>query len=147
MLQDQIQENLKQAQLNRNEIEVSTLRMLLSELKYAQIKKGSELSDLDIIGIVQKEIKKRNEAASGFRSGGREEAALKEDSEAKILEKYLPPQMSDQQLEDLITKTIAEVGAASLSDMGKVIGKVKTEVGTSADPGRIAGLVKQKLSI
>ena len=74
---------MKTAQLDRDEIKVSTLRLLLSEIKYAQIEKGVELADADIISIIQKEVKKRKEAISGFRLGNREKAAQKEETEQK----------------------------------------------------------------
>lgn len=146
MLQDKIHEDLKNAQLQRDEVEVSTLRLLLSELNYAKIDKAQDLTDEDVVSIVQKEIKKRKEAAAGFRSGNREESAQKEEAEAKVLEKYLPPQLSEGELNSIIDQVISEAGASSITDMGKVMGIVKSKVGSSADPGKVAGLVKERLS-
>lgn len=145
MLQDQLHQDLKNAQLEKQEVKVSTLRLLLSELKYAQIQKGSELTDNEIITVVQKELKKRKEAAAGFRSGNREDAALKEEEEAKILENYLPAQLSDEELTKLIIEAINEVGANSIADMGKVISMVRGKAGSGADGGRISQIVKEKL--
>lgn len=151
MLSDQIQTDLKQAMLDKDDIKVSTLRLLLSELTYAKIQKGinnsdEKLFDEDIIAVIQKEVKKRKEAASGFRLGQREEQAQKEEAEARVLESYLPAQISDEELTKIVQDTINELGAKSIQDMGRVIGVVKTKVGQAADGGRISSVVKEKLS-
>lgn len=145
MLAAKIQEDLKQAQLQKDELKVGTLRLLLSELGYAQIKKQGELSDEDIVLLVQKEIKKRKEAVVGFRQGGREESALKEDQEAQVLSAYLPEQLSDDQLQKIIEETINDMGAGAIADMGKVIGAVLGKVKGQADGGRVSSLVRDKL--
>ncbi|MBI2011906.1 GatB/YqeY domain-containing protein [Candidatus Daviesbacteria bacterium] len=145
-MQNKIQEDLKQAQLDRNELKVSTLRLLLSEVNNAKIQKGQELSDEEITGVIQKEIKKRKESIESFRKGAREDLALKEEAEAKVLESYLPTQLSDEELTKIIDLAINEVGANSIADMGKVIGKVMSQVSGKADGGRVSNLVKQKLS-
>ncbi len=144
-MNDQIRQDLKTAMLAKDETAISTLRMLLSEIKYAEVAKG-EISDQDIIGVVQKELKKRREAAEGFRKGGREESASKEEAEAKILEKYLPTQLSDEELQSLVTEVIKEVGASSMADMGKVISQVMAKAGQSAEGSRISALVRQQLA-
>ena len=145
-MQGKIQEDLKQAQLSRDELKTSTLRLLLSEIKNTGIQKGGELSEADIIPVIQKEVKKRIEAAEGFRSGGREEQAKKEEDEAKILEEYLPAQITDEELTQVVENSIKEIGAVGLSDMGKVIGAVMGKVSGRADGGRVSGLVKERLS-
>lgn len=142
---DRLQEDLKQAQLERDEVKVSTLRLLISELNNARIAKSSDLADQEIISVIQKEVKKRKEAAAGFRSGAREEQAKKEEIEAKILEGYLPLQLTDEELTRIIDGVITEVGATGISDMGKVIGAVMGKVAGQADGGRVSALVKEKL--
>ena len=146
MLIDQIQSDLKEAQLSRNERTVSTLRLLLAEIKNVEISKGSPLEDSDIILVVQREVKKRREAAAGFRQGAREDSAIEEEAEAKILENYLPTQLSNEELTKLVEEAITELGASSISDMGKVIGEVMGKVGGKADGSRVSGLVKEKLA-
>lgn len=147
---DRIQTDLKNAQLARDEIKVSTLRLLLSEVKNAEIAKGNPteagLSDEEIVSIVQKEVKKRKEAAEAFRSGGREEAAVREEAELKVLEGYLPAQMSSEELTKLVEETIDEVGATSMVDMGKVIGAVMGKVKGKTDGTTVSNLVKERLS-
>lgn len=141
-----IQNDLKQAQLARDEVKVSTLRLLLSEIKNAEISKGASLEEQDIISIVSKEVKKRKEAAAGFRLGGREEQAQKEEAELKILEVYLPAQLSIDQLTKIVEESINEVGATSVSDIGKVIGAVMGKVKGRSDGSTVSSLVKERLS-
>lgn len=140
-----IQTDLKVAQLARDEVRVSTLRLLLSEIKNREISKGGNLADPEIISIIQKEVKKRNEAAAGFRSGDREESAQKEELEAKVLESFLPAQMSSGELTKLVEETITELGAAGAADIGKVMGAVMGKAAGRADGGTVSGLVKERL--
>lgn len=146
MLTDQLQEDLKQAQLARDEIKVSTLRLLLSEIHNVEIQKGGVVSEGDVTSIIQKEVKKRQEAAAGFRQGGREEQAQKEEKELDILKVYLPTQLSNDQLTKIIEESIKEVGASSIQDMGKVMGVVMGKVKGQADGGMVSSLVKERLS-
>ncbi len=147
MLRDTLQSDLAQAQLQKDTLKVSTLRMLLSELNYAKIQKGQDLTDQDVVVVVQREVKKRKEAATGFRQGGREEQAQKEEQEAKILVAYLPEQLSDEELTKIVEDTITEVGANSIADMGKVIGAVMGKVSGQVEGARVSALVKEKLSV
>lgn len=146
---DKIQNDLKIAMLSKDEITVSTLRLLISELKNTLIDKGSDstagLSDDEVIVIIQKEVKKRNESILSFKNGGREELAAKEEEEMKILQSYLPEQISDEELSKLVEQAIAATGAASISDMGKVIGMVMGQAKGSVDGGRVSAFVKGKL--
>ncbi|MDO8638808.1 MAG: GatB/YqeY domain-containing protein [Candidatus Daviesbacteria bacterium] len=150
MLFEKIQADLKEAQLQKDEIRTSVLRMLISEMRYAEIRQreGEEkqLSDDEIISVVQKEIKKRKEASAGFRQGGREDAALKEEKEAEILMVYLPKQLSDEELGKIIDEAISQTGASNMADMGKVIGIVMGKAPGQADGSRVSALVKSKLN-
>lgn len=168
MLLDTLQADLRTAQLNRDEVRISTLRLLLSEVKNREIalrqsspQQNSEqaeqtsLSDDDVINIIQRELKKRKEAAEGFRSGGREDSATKEELEAKVLADYLPQQMNNEELTKLVSDTISEAcqlalvngsEKPSLQDMGKIIRSVMEKVKGRADGGTVSALVKEKLS-
>lgn len=156
MMEDKIKEDLKQAQLKRDEVKVSTLRLLLSEINNLKIQRQTELTDQDIISVIQKEIKKRAEAALGFRSGQREDSAQKEEAEAKVLEGYLPKQLSNEELTKIVEGTISEASllhsqnvneVVSKKDLqiGKIIGIVMSKVGNRADGARVSSLVKEKL--
>jgi uncharacterized protein YqeY len=144
-MNDKLRQDLKTAMLARDETAVSTLRMLLSEIKYAEVA-GSELNDQAIVSVVQKELKKRREAAEAFRKGDREEQAQKEEAEAKILENYLPTQLTDDQLQSLVDEVINELGATSMADMGKIIPTVMAKAGQGAEGSRVSALVRQRLT-
>lgn len=146
MLLDRLQEDLKNAQLARDEVKVSTLRLLLSEIKNAQIDKGGEISDEDIVSLVQREVKKRAEAVVSFRAGKREDLATKEETEERILLEYLPDQLTNEELTKIVSDTINEVRANSIKDLGKVIGAVMGKVKGRADGKVVSNLVKEKLS-
>lgn len=150
-MEDKIKSDLKAAQLNRDEVKVSTLRLLLSEIKNKEIvlrqsSGQAVLSDEDVISVIQREVKKRKEAAEGFRSGGREESALKEEAELKFLQSYLPAQLSNEELTKIVEETINELGVVSMADMGKVMGAVMGKVAGRADGGTVSVVVKARLS-
>lgn len=145
MLLDKIQSDLKYSQLARDEIKVSTLRLLLSEIKNAEIAYGGPLLDQDIISVIQKEVKKRKEAYLAFEQGGREEQAQKEEEESKVLEGYLPSRLTDEALTKIVEDTITEVGATTISDMGKVMSMVMGKVAGRADGGTVSALVRSAL--
>ena len=149
MLLDQLQNDLKKAQVARDEVKVSTLRLLLSEIHNAEIalrQDSLDLADQDIITLIQREVKKRKEAAVGFRQGGREVQAQKEELEAKVLEGYLPSELNNDQLTKIVTRAINEIGAKTLADMGKVMGVVMSKVQGRADGGTVSALVKERLT-
>ena len=128
---------------------VSTLRGLKSAIQYAEVEKGSReqgLSDNDIIQLLTKEAKKRQESADLYRQGGNEEKAAAELAEKVVIEKYLPEQMSEAEIAQLIDLAIKELGANNPQQMGQVIGKVKAEAKGTADGATIARLVQQRLA-
>ena len=146
MLLDTLQNDLKNAQLNKDEVKVGTLRLLLSEIHNAEIAKSQDLVNQDIIQVIQREVKKRKEAVEAFKNGGREEQAKKEEAEMAILQSYLPEQISNEELTGIIDQTINEVGATGVSDTGKVIGAVMGKVAGKADGGMVSSIVRSKLS-
>lgn len=146
MLLGQIQSDLKNSLLAKDEVKVSTLRLLLAEIKNKEIAQGADLSDEEIISVIQREAKKRKEASVGFRSGGREDSAIKEEAELKVLESYLPNQLSEEALTKVIEEVINETGATGMADMGKAIGAVMGRVKGRADGGIVSSLVKERLS-
>lgn len=145
-MEDQLREDLKQAQLNRDEVKVATLRLLLSELAYAKVAKKAEvLSDEDVISVIQKAIKQRKESIESYKNGARDDLASKEQAELDILQTYLPEQLSDQELTKIVDEAINNTGASQMSDMGKVIGLVMGKVAGKAEGARVSVLVKEKL--
>jgi uncharacterized protein len=145
-LEQKLREDLKSAMIAKDEIKVSTLRLLLSELTYAKVSKGEDsLSDTDIISVVQKEAKKRKESIESFKKAGRDDLSAKEEAELKVLEGYLPAQLSDEELTKIVEEVINNMGASTPADMGKVIGAVMGRVGQQAEGSRVSTIVRSKL--
>lgn len=145
MILDQIQADLKSAMIARDELKKVTLQGLKATLKYAEIEHGEALDDVAVEKVLQKEAKKRKEAAGLFRKGGNEESASKEEAELTIIESYLPEQASESEVEAAVEKAITDIGASSMQDMGKVMGVVKAELGNSVDGSLVARFMKEKL--
>lgn len=149
MLKEQLLEDLKQAMLAKDEQRLSTIRMLKSAIQYYEINKGGagyEATDEDIIDVVGKEIKKHRESIELYEKGGRPELAYKEKQEMEILQQYLPEQMSEEEVRKLVDDAIAQTGASTIQDMGKVMGSLMPKVKGKADPTMVSNLVKEKLS-
>ena len=149
-LRDDINNALKEAMKAKNERGVSTLRMVNSTIKNADIEargagKGP-LSDGELLTVLQKMIKQRQESVELYEKGGRPELAAAEREEVAIITAYLPKQMSDDDVKKAISDAIAETGAAGMKDMGKVIGALKAKFAGQMDFAKASGLVKAQLS-
>lgn len=149
MLKDKIQEDLKQAMLAKEEEKLSVIRMLKSAIQYYEIQKGGagyEATDEDVVDVLGKEIKKRKESIEMYKNAGRNELAQKEESELKILQTYLPEQLSEEQVRILVEEAVQQTGASTIQDMGKVMGVLMPRVKGKADGNLISNLVRSKLS-
>ena len=140
-----IKQDLKQAMLEKNDLDRDTIRMFLSEVQRYEIDNKEEVDDTKALQIINKMIKQRNDSISQFRDGGRDDLADKEQSEVDILSKYKPAQLSEEEVAVKVNEAIEQSGASSMQDMGKVMGQLKSLAG-SADMGLISKLVKEKLS-
>jgi uncharacterized protein YqeY len=138
---DQLQDDVKTAMKARETEKVQALRLIVAELQRAS-KDGND----DELAILRTARKKRVEAAKAFRDGGRDDAAEQEESEAALIDQYLPAQMDETALDAIVASTIEEVGAAGMSDMGKVMGAVMGKVKGEADGNRVQASVKAHLS-
>lgn len=148
-LKQRINDDLKAALLGGDRFSAETLRGLKAAIlneEVAQSKRDDGLDDNVIEQIVAKEIKKRNESAIIYEQNDRAEAAVAERQEAEVLIKYLPAQLSEDEIKVVVEAKIAALGASGMQAMGQVIGAVKQELGNSADGATIARLVKQILS-
>ena len=149
MLRDDINNALKDAMKARDERRVSTLRLVNSTLKNADIEaRGqgkAQLGDDEILSVLQKMIKQRQESITLYEQGGRNELAQQERDEITIISAYLPQQLSDDEMRAAIAQAITETGAASMKDMGKVIGALKGRYTGRMDFGKASPLVKQML--
>ena len=144
-LKKRLQEDLKNAMREKDTFKRDTIRFLMSAIKQVEVDSRKELSDEDIIKIIQKSIKQREESAAQYKDAGREDLYEKEIKEAEILKSYLPKQLSDEELENEVKKIIEEVGATSLKDMGKIMGVATKKLAGVADGKRINQMVKKLL--
>ena len=124
----------------------TVLRMILAEIQKIEIEEKSDLNELQITSILEKMIKQRNDAISQFEQAKRQELADKEKQEIEIIKEFLPEQMSDDEISELVSKIISEVGAQDMKDMGKVMGSLKPLIAGKADAGFVSQLVKKALS-
>ena len=141
-----MEEELKQARLARDEVRRNALSLLLSSLRSAEKELQRPLSDDEALQVLQRERKRRIEAAEAFRSGGREEQAAAEEQELAVLEEFMPAPLSEEEIEEIIDDAIAEVGATSLRDLGRVMADVMPQVAGRADGSQVSQLVKEKLA-
>jgi uncharacterized protein len=145
MIGDTITQKIGEALKAHDEIRLSTLRLLSSAFNYEFIAKQHKLSEDEELVVVRREAKKRKEAIEAYEKAGYKDRADKEGKELLILQEYLPPEVTDEEIIKLVDEAMKETGASAISDMGKVIGFVKEKTKGSADGAKIAELVKSKL--
>lgn len=148
-LKDQLRDDLNTALKARDSLRTSVIRMALAAITNAEVagKQARELSDEDVIGVLSSEAKKRREAATAFDEGNRPELAQKERAEAEILADYLPPALSQDEIDAIITEAVEQTGAAGegMKAMGKVMGIVTARTKGRADGGEVAAAVRRRL--
>jgi uncharacterized protein len=144
-LKNKFNDLLHESMRNHNEIARDTMRMVLTSLKLAEVEKKQELDDTAVLALIQKEIKSRHESIEDFKKGNRADLVEKSEKEIKVLEQFLPKQLTDDELKAVVEEAIKEVNAQSPSDMGKVMKIVIPKVQGKASSDRISGLVKQLL--
>jgi len=147
-LKEKINDDLKAALLSGNHFNVEVLRGLKAVILNEEValgKRDEGLDDTVIEQLMVREVKKRNESAIIYDGAGRPELALNEKSEAKVISSYIPEQLSEEDINKVVIRTISELDVTDLSGMGNVIGNVKKELGNTADGSKIAKLVKDAL--
>ena len=148
-LKDRLRTDLTAAMKARDSLRASTLRMVLTSITNAEVagKESKELSDDDVIGVLSTEAKKRREAADAFDEAGRAESAAQERAEAAVIADYLPAQLSDDEIRDLVAGVIAGQGVAGegMKAMGRVMGALQPQVKGRADGGAVAAEVRRQL--
>ena len=147
-IKEQLQSDLTEAIRSRNEIVSGTIRMVLTSIRNEEVsgKEERTLADAEIITVLTREAKKRREAAEAFADAGRADKAELEKAEGEVIAKYLPAQMSEDDVKKLVAAAIAQSGAVCPGDMGKVMGILKPQVAGKADGGLVSGLVKAALA-
>jgi uncharacterized protein len=141
-----MEQELRQARLAREDARRDALSLLLSALRSAEKELQRELTEDEELQVLQRERKRRVEAAEAFRSGGRDEQAAGEEAELAVLEEFMPAQLSEEELEEIIDDAIAEVGATSMRDLGRVMADVMPQVAGRADGSTVSQLVREKLA-
>ncbi|MCS7236598.1 MAG: GatB/YqeY domain-containing protein [Armatimonadota bacterium] len=144
-LVERLEEDLRQALKNRDEVRVSTLRLARAAVHNAEIERGRPLSDAEVQEVLRREVKRRREAIEAYRRGGREEAARREELEMAVLMEYLPQPLSEEELRALVRQALRETGATTAKDVGRVVGWVMARTQGRADGRRVAELVQEAL--
>jgi uncharacterized protein YqeY len=143
---NRMETELKEAMLEHDSERRDALRLILASLRSAEKELQRPLSDDEELQVLQRERKRRVEAAEAFRAGGREAQAEKEEAELAVLEEFMPAPLSEEELEDIIDDVIAEVGATSLRQLGRVMADVMPQVAGRADGSTVSQLVREKLA-
>jgi hypothetical protein len=145
-LVERLEGEVKDAMLARDATRRDALRLILNSLRSAEKDLQRPLSEEEELQVLQRERKRRNEAAEAFRAGGREEQAAQEETELAILKEFMPEPLSEDELEQIVDDAIAETGATSLRDMGRVMADVMPQVAGRADGSAVGQIVREKLA-
>jgi uncharacterized protein len=141
-----IEEELKEAMRARDRARTAALRLTLAALRSAEKELARPLKDDEELQVLQRERKRRTEAADAFRTGGREEQAAEEELELAVIEEFMPEPIDEEELERIVDDAIAETGATSLRDLGRVMADVMPQVAGRADGSTVSQLVREKLA-
>lgn len=143
---NQLNEDMKTAMRAKERDKLTTIRMIKASIQNEEIKKGAELNDEEILAILSREKKQRLESLTEFEKAGREDLTEKLTAELEVVEKYLPEQLSDEEVRTLVKETIDEVGAESMQDMGTVMSNVMPKLQGRADGGQVNAMVRELLT-
>ena len=143
---EEIEDELKDAMRARDAERRDALRLILNSLKNSQKELQRPLSEDEELQVLQRERKRRVEAAEAFRAGGREEQAASEERELDVLEEFMPEPLSEDEIEEIVDDVIAEVGATSMADLGRVMADVMPQIAGRADGSQVSHIVREKLA-
>lgn len=144
-LKDRIQEDMKAAMRARDAARLSAVRLLLAALKQKEVDERVELADADVLAVIEKMVKQRRESIAQYEKAARQDLAEQEKFEIGVLAAYLPQQLGEAEVAEAVAAAVAESGAASVKDMGKVMALLKPRLAGRADMGKVSALVKAKL--
>ena len=145
-LKQQISEDMKTAMRAKESVRLGAIRLLQSAIKQREVDERIELQDADVISVIEKMLKQRRDSITAFESANRTDLVDIEKFEVTVLQTYMPKQLSDDELNQIITQVIADSGAIGAKDMGKVVGLVRPLVAGVADMGKVSGLIKSRLA-
>ena len=144
-MKDKISQAIKESMKKKDALRLSTLRMILAEFQRKEKEKGQPVDDATANQLLQSMVRKRKEAIEQFQKGGREDLAEKEQSEVKIIEEYLPEQLSDEDIREHVRSAIDELGVTGPKEMGKIMGFLTKKLSGSADGATISRIVREEL--
>ncbi|HUV72374.1 MAG TPA: GatB/YqeY domain-containing protein [Clostridia bacterium] len=145
MLKQQVEQDIKEALKAGEQLRLSALRLLLSAIKNEEIAKQRELTDEEVVAVVRRQIKQSREAAEAFHKGGREDLAQKEEAEVQILSKYLPQQLSENEIKKIVEEVRVQLPEVEKNNFGKVMGQTMARLKGKADGQTVSKVVKEIL--
>lgn len=145
-LKQQINEDMKSAMRAKETARLGAIRLLLAAMKQREVDERIELTDADVVAIIEKMLKQRRDSISQYKAANRQDLVDVEEFEVSVLQTYMPQQLSEAEIAAVIAEAIAATGAAGPQDMGKVMGVVKPRLAGRADMGKVSGLIKAQLT-
>jgi len=145
-LKSQITDDMKSAMKAKDTNALKAIRMILGAIKQKEVDERIELDDAQVTSVIQKMVKQRKDSISQFKDAGRDDLVANEEAELVILNNYMPEQMSEEQILQAVDQAIADTGASSMQDMGKLMGALKAQLAGKADMGQVSGVIRSKLS-
>ena len=145
-LKVRITDDMKSAMKAKDKAGLKAIRMILGAIKQKEVDDRIELSDVQVLAVIQKMVKQRKDSISQFKDAGRTDLVDVEEAELIILNNYMPAQLSEAEIATAVDKAIADTGASSMQDMGKLMGVLKGQLGGKADMGVVSGIIRSKLS-
>ncbi len=146
MLLDRIKDDMKQAMRDKAKDRLNTIRLILAATKQQEVDTRVELKEADVLAILDKMLKQRRDSIEQFDKAGRDDLSKKEKMEIEVIQGYMPQQLNDEEISQLIQEAISSTGAESMRDMGKVMSLLKSKMQGRADMGKVSGLIKAQLS-
>jgi uncharacterized protein YqeY len=144
-LRDQLQEAVKAAMRAKEKERLATIRLVMAAIKQREVDERITLDDSQILAVLDKMVKQRRESISQYEKAGRDELAAKEAAEIAIIQEFMPAQLSEAEIDQMIDEAITSTGASSIKDMGKIMGMLKNKMQGRADMGAVSGKIKSRL--
>lgn len=145
-IKTRINEEVKNAMRAKEKVRLGTLRLITAAIKQREVDERIELNDTQVLEVLTKMVKQRNDSISQFAAAGRDDLKIIEEAELVVINEFMPAQLSDAEIDALISEAISATGAATMQDMGKVMGMLKPKLAGKADMGAVSGKIKAKLS-
>lgn len=145
-LKTQIQDDMKQSMRNKDKVRLGTIRLILAAIKQREVDERIELDDTQVLAVLDKMLKQRRDSIDQYSKAGRDDLAAVEQEEMAVIQTFMPVALSDAEIAQLIQTAVAESGAASMKDMGKVMAILRPQIQGRADMGAVSALIKQQLN-